>query len=50
MRGGLQGMFGGSKKSSKPPTVLSRVMDIALWILVAAVIVFFVYSRYFRNR
>jgi hypothetical protein len=50
MRGGLQGMFGSSKKSSKPPTVLSRVLDILMWIVTAAVIVFVIYARFFRHR
>jgi len=48
MRGGLQGMFGG-KKSNQPKTVLDRVWDVLFYVLLAAAIVFVLYSRFFRH-
>jgi hypothetical protein len=48
LRGGMQGLVHG-KKSNKPKTMFDKIWDVLFWILLAAAVGFFFYSKFFRS-
>jgi len=48
MRRGIQGLVSG-KETKQPKSTLGKAMDIGFWILLAAVLVFILYARLFRD-